>query len=231
MIKVGWLVETSEGIEFASFDQHMSQSAKKRAQEQRKKAIQRQKAADRVSPTVTPLGGDIAGTDKGTREEREKSISPYSPPRGTDGVLDSLFETWWQVSHVQVGKAAAQRQFTKTIGKLVADESRGLGLPELAAAFLSDRMKLYAKSRDAKPDDRQPIKPSTWLSQGRYDDDETTWGLPRRPQQQRTKSPDEIREDIVFRGRRSGKTEDQINEELVAAGVNRQDLSNNHERI
>ena len=41
--------------------------------------------------------------------------------------------------------------------------------------YLADRMTAFAASPDARPTDREPIHPTTWLNQGRYDDDPETW--------------------------------------------------------
>lgn len=65
MIQVGWLTFADGWLSIPNYDHHLSESAKKRANESRKKKRQRQR-----SPEMSPRDGDMQGTWAGTREEK-----------------------------------------------------------------------------------------------------------------------------------------------------------------
>jgi hypothetical protein len=78
------------------------------------------------------------------------------------------------VVHFKTGKKAAEKAFGKSV-KAVASDKR---IPSKEAAeFIIDRMAEFAKSPRAKPTDRTPVHPTTWLNSGMFDDDPRTWGI------------------------------------------------------
>lgn len=80
------------------------------------------------------------------------------------------FDNWWNVVHLKKGKAAAEKAYTKAVARL-----RKSHPDRDPHAYLRERMCLFAASPEATPEHRAPIHPATWLNNGRYDDDESTW--------------------------------------------------------
>ena len=71
--------------------------------------------------------------------------------------------------HCKSAKRAAKSAYDKAIKRL---EMSGNPDPH---GYLLQRMQLFAVSPVAKPPDRSPIHPSTWLNQDRFDDDDAEW--------------------------------------------------------
>lgn len=108
------------------------------------------------SPTAHPRKG---------REGKGRDNTPPKPPKGGD----DAFEVWWEVVHTKTGKEDARRAYRKAVDRLK-------GVHADPHAFLVERMKAFAATPSAKPTDRSPIHPATWLNKGRYDDDPAAWG-------------------------------------------------------
>jgi hypothetical protein len=110
-----------------------------------------------ASPQATDYGTERNGT------ERKEGNTPLKPPKG-----DERFDAFWAVVHHKTAKDAATRAYAKAVKRLRQREVD-------PHAFLLERMRQFAASPAAHPDDRTPIHPATWLNQGRYDDDPATW--------------------------------------------------------
>ena len=82
---------------------------------------------------------------------------------------DDSFDAFWDIVHRKVGKEAARKAFTAAAKRL-----RFVGSPA-PQSYLIERMMTFAASPAATPTDHTPIHPATWLNQGRYDDDQSTW--------------------------------------------------------
>jgi hypothetical protein len=82
------------------------------------------------------------------------------------------FERFWKVAHHRVGKLAAKKAFCRAVAQVM--KSRDITKVQ-AQQWLIHRMDLFAGTPKAKPKDRTPIHPTTWLNEGRYDDDDSTW--------------------------------------------------------
>lgn len=82
---------------------------------------------------------------------------------------DDSFDAFWDIVHRKVGKEAARKAFTAAAKRL-----RFVGSPA-PQSYLIERMRTFAASPAATPTDHTPIHPATWLNQGRYDDDQSTW--------------------------------------------------------
>ena len=94
---VGWLTFAEGIISVPNYDVHLSNSAKQRAKDSKKKAKQRSKAV----PILSPPDGDILGTERGTREEKrreEKIVKNTTPKRPKVEVdrPDFVDELTWQ---------------------------------------------------------------------------------------------------------------------------------------
>lgn len=81
MSTVGWLTIYPDGIGFPEWDIHNGNSAKTRACEQKKKAKQR-RVSPKMSPKVSRLCPDGAGTEIGTREDKSIKEDPLTPTGG-----------------------------------------------------------------------------------------------------------------------------------------------------
>ena len=84
---------------------------------------------------------------------------------------EKAFCDWWLVYPRRVGKRAAYNKWSKAI-KLIAKE-KGISR-DAARKWLLDRTMAFANS-DKGRSGRFCPHPSTWLHQGRYDDDVQAW--------------------------------------------------------
>lgn len=97
---------------------------------------------------------------------------------------DDGFVEWWSTYPLRAGKQTARSAYAKAI-ETIRGRSDGDG-GDNPVAFLLDRAKLMQQAWQAvlEMDDAEQRKAklqfcphaSTWLNQGRYDDDPTTWG-------------------------------------------------------
>lgn len=107
-----------------------------------------------------------------TREEGKegKDNTPKAPKGASNGYCQS-FEEWWSAYPKKSGKEAAFKAWTKAGKqlkvKMVADAKD-------VAAFLLRLCQAYAAAR-ADQDPQYTLNPKTWLDQGHWDDDQTTW--------------------------------------------------------
>lgn len=97
---------------------------------------------------------------------REDSVASMNGSTG--------FDAFWKAVHHKTGKVAAQKAYAKAVLLIRTDEEHE-GARDDPHAFLLERMTAFARSPRAKPRDHTPIHPATWLNQGCYDDDPTTW--------------------------------------------------------
>ncbi len=81
------------------------------------------------------------------------------------------FVQFWDVVHLRKGRDAAAKAFRKAVER----KGRQMLSQDDAAKYITDAMQEFSGTSEAKPSDRSPIHPSTWLNQGRYDDDRQTW--------------------------------------------------------
>jgi hypothetical protein len=96
-----------------------------------------------------------------------KSLEPSLPLDDRDD-----FEIFWSHAHRRVGKVAAKRAFMNAVLRVAAE--RNIHRSH-AAAWITGRMKVFADSQQVQDPVQGKLHPSTWLNEGRYDDDEQTW--------------------------------------------------------
>jgi len=89
LIEQGWLVEKKNGISIPKFDEHMSESAKKRALTSKRAATHRQRKSN--APSVTTA---LPREDKSKRREEEPRVNTVV----SDGKLNNLFKSYGLVS-------------------------------------------------------------------------------------------------------------------------------------
>ena len=82
------------------------------------------------------------------------------------------FEKWWSVYPRKVGKKVALKQWQLAVKRIDA------ATRVEAVEYLTQRTEAFAKSLAGQAGQFTP-HPSTWLSQGRYDDDEAEWNRAR----------------------------------------------------
>lgn len=97
-----------------------------------------------------------------------KNTPPISPPRGT---YPKSFLAWWEAYPRKVGKAAAARAYKRAGSRLRIEHDLD---SETAAQRLLDCAREFAAS-DLGRDKQFCPHPASWLNDGRYDDDRTTW--------------------------------------------------------
>ena len=101
---VGWLQVEEGMISVPNYDAHLSQSAKKRANDQRKKAKQRSKASPKCHQNVPPSKGQNGGPEK---RREEKSIREREKGENQNiNLSDSMNAAWtkWKLHSMEKGK-------------------------------------------------------------------------------------------------------------------------------
>lgn len=128
---------------------------------------------------------------KDKEEEKEKDKEEEKlVERGRGKPNPSHFDSWWMLVHFKTGKEAARRAYDGAVAKI-----RMVEPDKEPHAYLRERMAAFAKTPSANPTDRTPIHPATWLNQGRYADDPTTWdqrGSPSTPAAPTTRNGNRI---------------------------------------
>ena len=95
------------------------------------------------------------------------------------------FDEFWEVVHLKKGKDAAFKAFGRAVKRKATDSGQ---TQRSAASWIVRAMTEFAASPEADPPDRTPIHPATWLNQGRFDDDRSTWHRRAGPTQQSDKT-------------------------------------------
>ena len=142
MIAVGWLEETPEGLVMPEFSEHNGKSAKRRAEDQKRKRESRKR------PQSVRNTSENDADETRTREEKEKNNTPYSPPR---------FEGFWEKYPKKVAKKDCEKKW------------KSKRLDEKADAIIADVEKRIALHRPWI--EGFVPNPSTYISQERWDDE------------------------------------------------------------
>lgn len=88
----------------------------------------------------------------------------------TSSSRSAMFSVWWEIWPLKVAKLAAKKAYPKAVATIMEDRKLDAGA---AQDWLIERTKTFASS-DKASGDFCP-HPSTWLSEGRYGDDQNTW--------------------------------------------------------
>ena len=125
---------------------------------------------------VTPCNEMYAHTDTDTDTDTEEEVTTTPAPKSARAVktspVDVLFDAFWRVTHRKVGKIPAKKAFSAAVDRVRQEHDC---TTELAAGLLTEAMTAFAASSQAADDIKGNIHPSTWLNEGRYDDDRATW--------------------------------------------------------
>lgn len=100
-----------------------------------------------------------------------KGIEGNGKTHRRSAVADGGFESFWSVVPRKVGRREAETAFEKAAARIAGRVGPGGENPD---AFLVERMTVFAKSAQGRSGQFCP-HPSTWLNQGRYDDDPAEW--------------------------------------------------------
>ncbi len=108
MVDVGWLVIDDGMVNIPNYEDHLSQSAKARALESKRKRRGRTETGQ-MSGSEPDTSGTKHGTEHGTREEkrREEKSNTKNPPTPLDPNMELEFlQTWNQTQGVRQNKAS-----------------------------------------------------------------------------------------------------------------------------
>lgn len=103
------------------------------------------------------------------------SPCPNPIPRKARASPRSFFDDFWEAVHHKTGKRDAEKAHSRAVKRLAAEQRM---TAEEAAAMIFERMRQFAQSPRARPVDRSPIHPATWLNKGYYEDDPAVWQIP-----------------------------------------------------
>ena len=115
----------------------------------------------RDAGSVPKNSGFVKGEGEGEGEVKHQSSID------ADG-----FDSFWKTVHRKVGKAVARKAFQRCVTSVSAE--RNITRLE-ASAWITERMSKFAKSAQAQDKICGKLHPTTWLNEGRYDDDDATW--------------------------------------------------------
>lgn len=130
--------------------------------------------AERTSGKQRPPTAAVrAAVDKKLGIERIKCPTCLGKGWIVDDPKDSPFEKWWKFYPRRVGVDAAKKAHQKAVARLC---KAGRSRPD-AMGHLLERCTAYADAVSRWPaDERQYVPhPSTWLNQGRFEDDPSEW--------------------------------------------------------
>lgn len=100
---------------------------------------------------------------------QDKHISSSDDDAPSKNAYSDDFEDWWQLYPRKVGKRDAFKAWKRVLPEVTRDKQTRAA----AIAFLKGRVQLFAQSKKAKG--KFCPHGSTWLNDGRYDDDESEW--------------------------------------------------------
>lgn len=152
LIQIGWLADHPEGVRIVKFTEHNGASAKRRAEDAKRKGLIRKMSAENADTTRTN-DGQLAPVC-GTRErERERKDTPPKPPA-------VAFERFWSEYPRKVGKEAAAKAWNR-----------------VKADAATEQAMFAALDRQRKTDDWQREggrfipHAATWLNGRRWEDE------------------------------------------------------------
>ena len=128
------------------------------------------------SETLSEGSVNLQGKGKGKGKGKGEGRKEKAP---TD------FDRFWEVVHQKKAVQAAKKAWPQAIRLVKVERSCA---EQEAADYIIEAMREFASSPEADPDDHTPIHPSTWLNQGRYNDDRSTW----HPSKSKVKTSDEL---------------------------------------
>ena len=104
-------------------------------------------------------------------QEQEQDITPYSPPRGTNG--STPFQNWWTKYPRKVSRKKAGTAYERAVKSVMAEQ--GATAAE-AHGVLLEAVEAFAASALGRNQKFCP-HPTTWLNGGRWADDRSDWDV------------------------------------------------------
>ncbi len=126
-------------------------------------------AKRKAKGTATEQQRNINGT--ATEHERDLNAPQSKNVKNVKNVknIKALrFDDFWKAYPKKAAKKAASTSYAKAVKSIQGSHDDPEG-------YLIERAKAYAKSDKGIGDPRFILNPTTWLNQGRYDDDPATW--------------------------------------------------------
>jgi hypothetical protein len=174
LVTIGWLIETSEGVEVPRFDEHNGSSAKRRASEAQRKANARSVSASDADKQRTECGHDAYenGTSCVAREEKRRE-EEETPPTPSPGVVTAAAAKPARVA-LAPGFDSFWAKFPKRRNKAQAEKAWAKLRPEQALVDRIVKAVEVAARRDdwQREDGRFVPHPATWLNARGWEDDD-----------------------------------------------------------
>ena len=111
---------------------------------------------------------------EGNGKERSRKEGNGKEVDSTSRRTDDAFDRFWEVVHRKEGKQAARKAWKRAVA--VVAQEHDWPIPR-AVEYLISRMERFADSKQASDPVKGTLHPSTWLSEGRYDDADEIWDL------------------------------------------------------
>jgi len=133
LVRIGWMLEVSDGVMLSDFDQHNGQSAKRRCAEAQRKASVRNVSASHADKTRTKPGQKTPSC--GAREEKRRD----TPSKDGDGdaVAATRAELWTAGKSLLAEQGMPERQCGSFVGKLVKDYGDVVVVESVRAAVVA----------------------------------------------------------------------------------------------
>lgn len=190
--KVGWLQVTESGLAIPQYDRWFSGAAKRRLRVNRRVTQHRMKRSCNADVTHDALQKALPEREK----RRDIKYTPYKSPNGdtraspqpppdqpqpdgcssagADGAREDgdsrAFAEWWKAYPRKVGKQAAERAYRKARQRICRATGRS---PPEARDMLLEAAQAFAVT--PRGQGAFCPHPSTWLNQGRWEDDRSEW--------------------------------------------------------
>jgi len=126
------------------------------------------------------------------------------------------FDEFWNAVHFKRGKQAAKKAYIVACRQVAVD--RDISAIE-AGEFITGQMRRFAATPESRPRDITPIHPTTWLNQGRYDDEDTVQPAITKPELSVEDRFRQWRDAYVKKARAAGAGEDVIDETIKRAAA------------
>jgi hypothetical protein len=176
----GWLEVGDKYLRLPNFHRHNGRSAKRRAEDARRKMSAREADKDR---TFCGQNADQRREEEEEEERREdigaRSVFGAAPPEGVAGLLNgekpfSMTEAVKAI-YAKYPRKVGKRAALAAIENAIKRAAKEYGVPQRrAAGVIFKRTTAFAKTPKGTHPSECP-HPSTFFNQDRFDDDPATW--------------------------------------------------------
>ncbi len=165
---VGWLEldEETGNVRISGFDKHFGRSAKRRAQEAKRKA------SARCPQNVRTSCGQNAPQEPRTKNQQKKDITTLAQSRASS---DSASKKRAAAKELEDAFGRFWSAYPRKVGKKVAKTALGKALKDATLAEIMDGLDRYtAHIQRENTEERFVAHPATWLNHGRWSDEAAT---------------------------------------------------------